>query len=92
MNLDDAIAHLHTALERFRAVEGFATRSLASRDYAVYAQAAYELRHAQSLLAAAQERLHPQHPAYRDRRAIMGKHHMGSHPSIVRDHRSACTV
>ena len=92
MNLDDAIAHLHTALERFRAVEPFASRSLASRDYAVYAQAAYELRHAQSLLAAAQERLHPQHPAHRGRRAGIAKHHMGSHPSMVRDHRGSCAL
>ncbi|MYZ44623.1 hypothetical protein [Schauerella aestuarii] len=88
MNLDDAIAHLHTALERFRSVEPYASRSLASRDYAVYAQAAYELRHAQSLLAAAQERLHPQHPAHRDRRSQVAKHHMGSHPSNTRDNRA----
>ena len=53
MNAQEATVLLQTALARFESARLSAGAPLASRDYARYAQAAYNLRHAQRVMSRA---------------------------------------
>jgi hypothetical protein len=55
MKLENALSNLQDASERYEAVAADAKKPLASRDYAAYAQAAYELRHAREVVEKAIE-------------------------------------
>jgi hypothetical protein len=55
VNLVDANSLLKAALVKFEATREFASSPLASRDYARYAQAAYNLRHAHRVLNRARQ-------------------------------------
>ena len=54
--LDAAIANLQAALAHYQSQTINAAAPLASRAYADYAQAAFDLRHAQRVLEAAQRK------------------------------------
>jgi len=56
MKLENALSNLQKASERYQALAEDATKPLASRDYAAYAQAAYELRHAREVVEDAIEK------------------------------------
>ncbi|MDQ2149636.1 hypothetical protein RBI13_02080 [Alcaligenaceae bacterium A4P071] len=56
MKLENALSNLQDASERYEAVADDAAKPLASLDYAAYAQAAYELRHAREVVEAAIEK------------------------------------